>query len=251
MVGGDFNPEIGFLRRRDFRQSSATLRFSPRVPAIPSIRRLVWEGSAERVTDEARTFVDSRDLQGQFRVEMQSGDIWSIQYNHQYENLTRPFEISDGIEIPIGDYGFGAVNASYQAGQQRRVSGRLSFQHGDFYSGQRTNAGVGGRIEVSSRVSLEPSFSQNWVELPEGDFTTQLGALRAIFTPSARTALSSFLQYNSSSDTWSSNVRLRWEYSPGSELYLVYSDGRDTSVDGFPEVRTRTLALKATYLLRL
>jgi hypothetical protein len=143
------------------------------------------------------------------------------------------------------------VNASYQAGQQRRVSGRVSFQHGDFYSGQRTSASAGGRIALSSRVSLEPSFSQNWVDLAEGRFDTRLATVRAIFTLSARTAVSSFIQFNSSTDTWSSNVRLRWEYSPGSELYLVYSDGRDTSVDGFPELRTRTLALKATYLLRL
>jgi hypothetical protein len=30
----------------------------------------------------------------------------------------------------------------------------------------------------------------------------------------------------------SASVRLRWEYRPGSELFVVYSDGRNTLADG-------------------
>ena len=70
------------------------------------------------------------------------------------------------------------------------------------------------------------------------------------FSPSARSVLSSLLQYNSSNHSFSSNVRFRWEYSPGSDLFLVYSDGRDTSADGFPRVRDRSLAIKVTRFLR-
>jgi hypothetical protein len=43
---------------------------------------------------------------------------------------------------------------------------------------------------------------------------------------------------------------MRWEYTPGSELYVVYSDGRDTATTGFPGLQNRTLAVKATRLLR-
>ena len=40
---------------------------------------------------------------------------------------------------------------------------------------------------------------------------------------------SGLLQYNTSGDTVSTNLRLRWEYSPGSELFVVYTEDRDTS----------------------
>ena len=42
--------------------------------------------------------------------------------------------------------------------------------------------------------------------------------------------------------TTSSSLRLRWEYTGGSELFVVYSDGRDTRGPGFPALVNRTLA---------
>jgi hypothetical protein len=59
-----------------------------------------------------------------------------------------------------------------------------------------------------------------------------------------------FIQYNSTDDTLSSSVRLRWEYEPGSDFFAVYTDGRATDYDGFPLLQNRTFALKFTKLFR-
>jgi hypothetical protein len=45
-------------------------------------------------------------------------------------------------------------------------------------------------------------------------------------------------------------VRLRWEYTPGSELFLVYSDGRDTASATPVGLLNRSIAFKITRLLR-
>jgi hypothetical protein len=45
-------------------------------------------------------------------------------------------------------------------------------------------------------------------------------------------------------------VRTRWEYSPGSDRYIVYSDGRNTATGHAPSLQTRSFAIKATRLLR-
>ncbi|MBI4521683.1 MAG: hypothetical protein HY701_12655 [Gemmatimonadetes bacterium] len=55
---------------------------------------------------------------------------------------------------------------------------------------------------------------------------------------------------NAAADTVSSSVRLRWEYVPGSELFLVYSDGRDTSPTTPLGLLNRSIAVKITRLLR-
>ena len=53
--------------------------------------------------------------------------------------------------------------------------------------------------------------------------------------------ISSLIQYNADGKTLTSSVRLRWEYTGGSELFVVYSDGRDTGNAGCraaePDVR--------------
>ena len=41
--------------------------------------------------------------------------------------------------------------------------------------------------------------------------------------------VSALLQYSSSDRAFSSNLRFRWEYRPGSELFVVYTDERDTT----------------------
>ena len=58
------------------------------------------------------------------------------------------------------------------------------------------------------------------------------------------------LQYNNSTNSLSTNLRLRWEYQPGSELFVVYNDQRDTSLRGTPFLENRAFVVKLTRLFR-
>ena len=58
------------------------------------------------------------------------------------------------------------------------------------------------------------------------------------------------VQYNSTSSTFSTNVRFRWEYHPGSDFFVVYTDGRDTLQEGAHGLLNRSAAVKLTRLLR-
>lgn len=100
------------------------------------------------------------------------------------------------------------------------------------------------------QFSIEPSIALNWVSLPDGDFTARLVSSRFTVTPSARMLISSLVQYNVDSHNISSSARLRWEYTGGSELFVVYSDGRDTAITGFALLQNRTAAIKVTRLVR-
>ena len=62
--------------------------------------------------------------------------------------------------------------------------------------------------------------------------------------------VSALMQYNSGTSTVSANVRLRWEYRPGSELFVVYNEQRDTLSPGFPELRNRAFIVKINRLFR-
>jgi hypothetical protein len=62
--------------------------------------------------------------------------------------------------------------------------------------------------------------------------------------------VSGLLQYNASQRTLSSSVRLRWEYTPGSELFVVYTDNRNTLESRDPTLLNRSFAVKITRLFR-
>ena len=98
------------------------------------------------------------------------------------------------------------------------------MEYGTYYDGDRMALSFrSGRLAVTPRLVLEPSLSINWIDLPFGSFTTQLYRVRASYSFSPRMFVASLLQYNSTNDTVSTNLRLRWEYIPGSELFVVYT----------------------------
>ena len=155
--------------------------------------------------------------------------------------------------MPPGRYSFRGVTVGLSLGQQRWYSGGLSVERGGFFTGDRTTAAVrGGRISVSTRLSLEPTLSFNWLDLPEGSFRNDLAVTRVNYAFSPRMFFSGLVQYSSSSNSFSTNLRLRWEYRPGSELFIVYTESRDTDVlDRFSELGNRGLTVKVNYLLRM
>ena len=131
------------------------------------------------------------------------------------------------------------------------MAANLTLEHGSFYSGHRTAfSAARGRYAMSPHFALEPTYSLNRVRLAEGAFTTHLAGSRVIVTMSPRMFVSSLVQYNSSVNAVTANVRLRWEYQPGSELFVVYNDERNTRTRGFPELATRAFIVKVNRLFR-
>ena len=93
-------------------------------------------------------------------------------------------------------------------------------------------------------------MSVNWIDLDEGAFTTTLVAARATYTLTPFAFFGVLLQYNSSNDSLGANLRLRWEYQPGSELFVVYNEQRDTLTPRFPELENRAFIIKINRLFR-
>jgi hypothetical protein len=202
------------------------------------------------VTNAGGELLETKRLRGAFRTELDSGDEARLEYTRNYEFLAEDFEIPDGLVIPIGGYNFESIRAVYQFGPQRIVPGFVTFRKGSFFSGDRTELIGSARIELTPQFSLEPRFAINWVDLDEGEFTDTLVSTRVSYTISPRMAVSSLIQYNSGSNALGASVRYRWEYQPGSDLFIVYSEGRETNFDGFPHLANRTFAIKFTRLFR-
>jgi hypothetical protein len=250
VVEEDFNPEVGFLRRSGFTQTQASIRRSPR-PSFWGIRQINMDASADYVEREGGEYVESRDFVANFGLEFVN-DQTNVTYTNSYERLVEDERIG-GVTIPAGRYPFSQVQASYMFGTQRFISGTVTARHGSFYDGHLTSASVDrGRVEVTPWLSLEPSVSVNWLDTPREYRVTTLALTRVNFTFSPRMYLSTLVQYNSGNDSFSANARFRWEWAPGSEIFVVYTEERGTfDFERFGELSNRGLVLKVTRLLRL
>ena len=254
VIEDNFNPEIGFMRRDNIRRTTASGRFSPRPSSIDWVRRFSLSAGLDYTQSADDRVLETRQQDVAFEVQLENSDRFTVSATDRYELLRQPFTIAPGVTVPVGGYGFRSVLVGYAFGQQRPVSGSIAVGTGELWNGDITVVELGrGRVEVTPQLSVEPSLSLNWVELPEGNFATSLSRVRVSYTVSPRMFFSGLLQHNSSGNTFSTNVRLRWEYSPGSELFVVYTEDRDTDPflpDRRTDLRNRGFVVKMNRLFR-
>ena len=254
VVEDHFAPEVGFLRRDNFRRTYTTGGFSPRPRAIEAIRQFRLEGSFDYIVTADTGQVETRQSQLGFSTEFANSDRVGISVADNYEFLVREFTPGPGVTVPVGGYRFRDVEGTYALGVQHRLSGTFTVRAGEYFGGDIRSVGFSrGRVELTPQFSLEPSLSVNWIDTPQGSFRTDLVVSRVTYTFTPRMFFSGLIQYNSSTDTISNNLRLRWEYSPGSELFVVYTEDRDTDPlrpDRFSELRNRGFVVKVNRLFR-
>ncbi len=259
-VGTNFNPEVGFVSRVGFRRTYGTLRFSPRPASIKAVRKFTYQGSFDHF-DNGAGVLETQIAAGSFNTEFENSDTFTVTATREYELLVRPTPVA-GVTFPAGRYEFNNALVSYGFGSQRRVSGAVSLQAGQFYDGTITSVAytTGGlapaRVTVLKQFSLEPSVQISRVESPRGNYTTKVLRTRADYGFSPLMFASALLQYSSGDNAFSSNLRFRWEYRPGSELFVVYTDERDTTSDRLARpglvrgLKNRAFVVKVNRLLR-
>ena len=254
VVEDDFVPEVGFVRRDNFRRSYGTARFSPRPRSIDAIRQFRLEGSFDYILTADTGRVETRQTQLAFSTEFENSDRLGISAADNYELLVEPFEPGPGVTLPIGGYGFSDVEATYLLGSQRRFTGIVTVRLGEYFGGDIRSIGFSrARLALTQKLSVEPTVSINWVDTPQGAFRTDLVVTRVTYTFTPRMFFSGLIQYNSATQTISNNLRLRWEYTPGSELFVVYTEEQDSDPlrpNRFSELRNRGLVVKVNRLFR-
>ena len=198
--------------------------------------------------------MESRQTQLGFSTEFENSDRVGLSVADNYELVVEPFEPALGVTIPVGGYGFVDTEATYTPGAQRRLTGTFTVRVGEYFNGDIRSVGFSrGRLAVTQQLSVEPTVSVNWIDTPQGAFRSELVVARVTYTFTPRMFFSGLVQYNSATDSISNNLRLRWEYSPGSELFVVYTEEQNTDPlrpDRFSELQNRGFVVKINCLFR-
>jgi hypothetical protein len=254
LVERNFVPEVGFVRRDNFRRSFASGRFSPRPSSLDAVRQFRVEGSFDYILAADTGIVETRQSQLGFSAEFENSDTVGLSVADNYEFLLEPFSPGPGVTLSGGGYGFRDIEATYTRGSQHALNGTVTARVGEYFNGDIRSIGFSrARVEITPQFTVEPSVSVNWIDTPTGSFRADLIVSRVTYTLTPRMFVSALAQYNSNSDAISNNFRLRWEYSPGSELFVVYSEDRNTNPlmpNRFSELRNRGFVVKVNRLFR-
>jgi hypothetical protein len=105
-------------------------------------------------------------------------------------------------------------------------------------------------LSPSPQVSLELAHEWNQVDVPNGELTTNITSFRLGYAFSTKLTTNALIQYNSLDKTFSANLRLDFIHRPGSDLFIVLTEGRGVD-DRLWDLANRGFTVKLTYLARL
>ncbi len=246
-VGEDFNPEVGFLERADgYRQISTGLYKNLRRPWLSDLKLREWRPHA---TYEAYWGFDSFNETALIHVDsafdFESGNFVSPGLNIQHEGLRKPFEVYPGVIVPAGTYDSPYFFLQSNTDRKKAVSGGLSANVGGFLSGRQQALAPSLTVRHGGTLTTTLRWTRNDVSLPQGDFVTNLGTVRVAYNFTPRINIQGLVQYNDLTKRWSSNVRLNWQQTAATGLYVVYND---TEAFGSVGPVNRALIVKYSYL---
>ncbi len=243
-VQSNFNPEVGFVRRRDNRHYAGDFTFRPFLESSDLIRNLTFASKVDYFGGSDSGKVETRIQEVTIGVTFLNRSSASLDVTRTFDRLTQPTDIQ-GVPILEGDYTYVSYSASANTNQGRRLSGTANVVWGEFWDGDRKSFGGSMIWRRNQHLSVEFDYSHNRANLSGGKFTTDLMGARFLYAFNPRAFLNAFIQYNAANHEVSSNIRFNLIHRPLSDLYLVYNDRRDTDSGVLME---RAIIIKFTNL---
>ena len=247
MMDENYMPALGFVDESGVRDYFLFSRY--RVRPKKKFDSIDYKIDAHYRSTLDGEVVSSRFNFPDFRITNKAKDYIDVSGQFHREHLFEPFEIVDGVIIPIGDYEFRNAEVRVRTARERSLSGNFTLGVGEFYDGDR--------FRFRSEIIWKPSalfnttfeYQYNNVDLPVGDFITRVVQFNLNINFSPKLYWNITQQYDNVSDNFGINSRIRWNIRPGNDIYVVFNQGVDTA-DGHWHPSDRQLNTKISWTLR-
>jgi len=225
-VGESFDPSLGFVQRPGTQLITLNITNTPR-PKRPilglRVRQMTNEWFNTVATDLDGRWESYRIFLAPVNWRLENGDRYEINVVPTGERLVEPFEIADGVVIPTGSYHWNRYRLEAAFASRRVLSGQLTWWFGDFYSGRLDEYVATASWKPSALLIVEGNATLNVGHLAEGAFRQQVVGTRVRLNVSPDLQFNSYVQYDNNSDSFGTNTRVRWTFSPLGELFVVYN----------------------------
>ncbi len=256
-AGPAYDPGIGFTQRNDFTLLDGAVSYTW-LPVGGS--SLIWHtlglAGFAFVRNGDRS-IESAEVGPEWEFSAKSGAGGSLKTKVFFEDLPIPFPLSEEVVVPAGSYTFFRVGASYHVSHTRLFQLRPYVEAGAFYDGWQATAGVSPILYVSPHLELSGFYRFDRIRFPDRDqgFDAHLARLRIGTALNTKVSTNAFIQFNSATNTVSANVRFRYNFREGNDLWIVYDEGMNTDrrrlTPTLPFTDIRTILVKYTFTFHL
>lgn len=237
-VGGDFNPEVGFLNRTEYERIEAYVMRRIRPDDLWGLLEIRPHSSYQGYWD-FDGFQETGFWHNDVHWEFRNGYELHTGVNFTRSGLTEPFEIIDDVFVQPGTYDHVEGQIALYTNQAAPLSFSLRSTFGGRFGGDRLSLAPTLQYRIGETFSSELSYNYNEFDLPVpgGQFDANLARLRLSYSFTPKILLQALVQYNELDDVLATNLRFAWLQSANSGLYLVYNEIDEGGVGALPNGR--------------
>jgi hypothetical protein len=158
----------------------------------------------------------------------QGGNGW-VEPKLFHENVAEAFTIGDAT-IPAGSYDFADLQVVLSMGAGKKLRTGMDVRSGTYFDGTRTQVILTPTWNASPHLELGTDYQLTRLDFSSRDEneTIQVARFRVRAALNPQASGNAFIQYNSTTNRLDFNVRLRYAFAEGTDLWLVYNEGLDT-----------------------
>lgn len=248
-VGENFDPALGFVNRTGIRSYDAAMSEHVTLQDDPNIRW--WEvGVWATYVTGLDNHLQSRENGISAGVMSNDTDIAFINVYNDFEGVDSAFSLPRHVVVPAGDYTWTSANIHVETSVARPVSIVGEIECCSLYNGSqlRTYLGVNWRPDSTFDIGLAHQFFN--INMPTGDVEIQIYAMNLLvnFTPDMN--IQTQVQYDNISEAFGLSARYRWEFLPGSELFLAMGESGQLTHGNHYHSDTSQASLRIGHLMR-
>jgi hypothetical protein len=227
VVTKDFNPDMGFVSRKDVIATTPGIFYYYRGDKLPAKKYLLaFEPSfSPEIYVQAST---GKLVQASYYIfpvwfNLKSGAYLGYGFAPSYEHLTDSFRPLD-ITIAAGEYHYFQQQIWFSTNPSKILNLQFIYTWGGYYNGRLNSGDWKLQFAPIPYISFTGEFNRNRFfgmgELKTYS-TVDLVVLQGRFALNPRIQLTAFYQRNTDNNSQNYNIRFSWEYQPLSYVYLI------------------------------
>ena len=246
-VARNFNPEVGFLSRSDYRKFAINSLMRVRPEDLWGLMEVRPHYSYQRFVD-FDGFQETGFLHLDVHWEWKNGYEVHTGYNIFKDGIKEAFEIIEDVRVEPGTYNESEVSLNFNTDESAPLSFDIHATIGGKFGGDRIILSPQINYRIGDKFSSSLSVNYNDYDLPVegGDFSVLLTRLRLSYSFTPKILLQALMQYNDEQETLATNLRFSWLRTANTGLYLVYNEFDERGIEGLP--KGREVILKYSYM---
>jgi hypothetical protein len=255
-LGKDYDPAVGFVQRGNNYIFMESLNYG----WIPGEKSWLYTHKAyykfysySSTQNELETIITGPG----WDFEAKNRSTAQIEPEFRREILRDTFYITPTVFVPRGAYSFFVLKQVLQSPTSGRLQIKADCLLGEYYDGTVASVKIIPKWALSRSIKLEGQYQYNAIGFSSRNqrYLSHVTGFKLSYMLNTKLSASFFVQHNSASNVFFTNLRLRYNPREGNDFYVVFNEGRNMDIfresPSLPRVDNQTIVLKYSYTFRL